>query len=82
MFAPSFLLNHLFMSFVRHDGSPQLAMLLMISGSLTNILYVYLFFHVSLTYGILGAALATGLAQPSVFSLHVFIFSFKDMAFT
>lgn len=61
MFAPCFLLNHLFMSFIRNDGSPQLSMCMMIVGSLTNMILDYLFmypFHM----GILGAALATGLA--------------------
>lgn len=74
MFAPSFLLNHLFMSFVRHDGSPQLAMLMMISGSLTNIVLDYLFMY-PLHMGILGAALATGLAPTiSVFIACLYIF--------
>ena len=61
MFAPCFLLNHLFMSFIRNDGSPQLSMCMMIVGSLTNMILDYLFmypFHM----GLLGPALATGLA--------------------
>lgn len=61
MFAPCFLLNHLFMSFIRNGGSPQLSMCMMIVGSLTNMILDYLFmypFHM----GLLGAALATGLA--------------------
>ena len=72
MFAPCFLLNHLFMSFIRNDGAPQLSMCMMIVGSFTNIILDYLFmypFHM----GILGAALATGLA-PTISVLIAMIY--------
>ena len=61
MFAPCFLLNHLFMSFIRNDGSPQLSMCMMIVGSLTNTILDYLFMY-TFHMGLLGPALATGLA--------------------
>ncbi len=61
MFAPCFLLNHLLMTFIRNDGAPQLSMLMMVIGSLSNIILDYLFMYL-LHMGIFGAALATGLA--------------------
>lgn len=33
LFAPTFLLNHLFQCFVRNDGSPSLSMVAMMIGS-------------------------------------------------
>lgn len=72
-FAPFFVLNHLFMAFLRNDGAPQLAMAVMLTGSLANILLDYLFVY-PLELGIFGAALATGLAPVLgilVASLHL-----------
>lgn len=72
-FAPFFVLNHLFMAFLRNDGAPQLAMAVMLTGSLANILLDYLFVY-PLGLGIFGAALATGLAPVLgllVASLHL-----------
>ena len=61
MFAPFFILNHTMIAFVRHDGSPQLAMAAMLLGSLSNIVLDYVFMY-PLEMGIFGAALATGIA--------------------
>lgn len=61
LFAPMFILNNLFLCFVRNDGAPQLAMLAMLVGSFSNILLDYLFMF-PLGMGMFGAALATGLA--------------------
>lgn len=72
-FAPFFVLNHLFMAFLRNDGAPRLAMAVMITGSLANILLDYLFVY-PLGLGIFGAALATGLSPVLgilVASLHL-----------
>jgi putative MATE family efflux protein len=49
-------------SFVRNDGRPKLAMISMISGSITNVILDYVFIFV-LRLGIKGAAVATGLGQ-------------------
>lgn len=59
LFSPAFILNNVFISFVRNDGQPQLAMLGMLVGSLFNIIMDYLFIF-PLGLGILGAVLATG----------------------
>ena len=71
-FAPCFILNHLFMAFIRNDGSPRLAMCTMMTGSLANIVLDYLFIY-PFGMGIFGAALATGLSPViglGVSSLH------------
>ena len=61
LFSPAFLANDVLLCLVRSDGSPQLAMLGMVGGSLSNILLDYVFIF-PLGMGILGAVLATGLA--------------------
>ncbi len=61
LFAPAFILNEIFVSFVRNDGDPTLAMLGMLGGSISNILLDYLFIF-PLNMGIFGAVLATGFA--------------------
>ena len=58
--APFFLLRHLYVSFVRNDGNPRLAMAAMLAGSIANIVLDYLFIY-PLEMGIFGAALATAL---------------------
>ena len=60
-FAPFFILNHLFMAFLRNDGRPGQAMCAMLAGSLANIVLDYLFLY-PLDLGMAGAALATGLS--------------------
>ncbi|MDE6846196.1 MAG: MATE family efflux transporter [Lachnospiraceae bacterium] len=61
LFSPAFMLNDVFICFVRNDGKPKLAMTAMLTGSLSNILLDYLFIF-PLQMGILGAVLATGFA--------------------
>lgn len=60
-FAPAFILNDIFLCFVRNDGSEQLAMIGMLVGSLANVFLDYLFIF-PLNMGIFGAILATGLS--------------------
>lgn len=61
LFAPAFLFNNVILAFVRNDGNPRLAMTAMLSGSLANIIFDYIFIF-PLNMGILGAVLATGTA--------------------
>lgn len=63
-FAPLFLLNDTLLPFVRNDGAPQLAMAAMVVSSFMNILGDWLFVF-GFGWGMLGAALATGLS-PAV----------------
>lgn len=63
-FGPCFLLSHLLTWMIRADGHPKLAMGMMVSGSVTNLVLDYLFLN-PLNLGMAGAALATGLA-PAV----------------
>lgn len=71
-FAPFFVLNNIVLAFVRNDGSPQLSMCAMLTGSFSNILLDYVFMY-PLGMGMFGAAFATGLAPVislAVLSLH------------
>jgi putative MATE family efflux protein len=61
LFAPMFMLNNVLLCFVRNDGAPQLSMLAMIGGSLSNIILDYVFIF-PCKMGIFGAVFATGLA--------------------
>lgn len=72
-FSPFFILNQIVGAFVRNDGAPRLAMAAMILGSLSNILFDYVFIF-PLNMGIFGAAFATGVSP--VLSLAVLSFHF------
>lgn len=61
IFAPAFLMNDIFLCFVRNDGGPQLSMTAMLIGSFSNILLDYIFIF-PLKMGIFGAILATGIS--------------------
>ena len=70
--APFFILNNLVLAFVRNDGNPQLAMMAMLSSSLFNIIFDYLFVF-PINMGMAGAALATVLSPVvslAILSLH------------
>ena len=64
LFSPAFLLNDITICFVRNDGSPRLAMLAMLGGSLSNVVLDYVFIF-PCQMGIFGAVFATGLAPVS-----------------
>lgn len=73
LFAPAFLMNDIFICFVRNDGAPGLSMTAMVTGSLSNILLDYILIF-PCGMGILGAVLATGLApiiSMGILSRHV-----------
>ncbi|MCX7885046.1 MAG: MATE family efflux transporter [Caloramator sp.] len=59
--------------FLRNDGAPKLAMIAMISGSLTNILLDYIFIF-KFKWGIKGAAIATGLGEFISMSISIIYF--------
>lgn len=61
LFAPAFIMNDIFICFVRNDGSPDLSMMAMFIGSIFNIIFDYIFIF-PLNMGIFGAVLATGIA--------------------
>lgn len=60
-FSIPFILNTIVVCFVRNDKNPKLAMIAMITGSLSNVVLDYLFIY-PLKMGMFGAALATGFA--------------------
>lgn len=74
-FAPCFLLNNIFLAFVRNDKAPQLAMAGMLFGSLANIVMDYIFIF-PLNMGMFGAAFATGTA-PVVSMIVLLIHKMK-----
>lgn len=61
LFSPAFMMNVLMQSFVRNDGYPQVAMMGVLVGNLVNIVLDYVFIF-TFGLGMLGAALATGVA--------------------
>lgn len=61
LFSPLFVVNNILIAFVRNDNNPKLAMAGMVTASLANILFDYIFLF-TLEMGMFGAALATGLA--------------------
>ncbi|MGN0596581.1 MAG: MATE family efflux transporter [Ruminiclostridium sp.] len=63
-FAPAFIINNIITPFVRNDGAPGLAMAAMLSGSVSNVIFDYIFIF-PCKMGMFGAALATGFA-PAV----------------
>ena len=71
-FSPAFTISNLLVCFIRNDGNPNLAMVAMLTGSLSNIVLDYVFIF-PMGMGMFGAALATG-ASPvisiAVLSLH------------
>ncbi|MCZ0702904.1 putative MATE family efflux protein [Natronobacillus azotifigens] len=62
LFIPFFLLSFAFSFFLKLDGKPVATVMVMLSGTLTNIVLDY-FFVAKLGMGIKGAALATGISQ-------------------
>ena len=71
-FSPAFILNNIIICFVRNDGSPNLSMAGMITGSLANIVLDYIFIF-PLNMGIFGAVIATGFSpiiSIAVLSVH------------
>lgn len=78
LFSPMFIGNDILLCFVRNDGAPQLSMLAMLAGSLSNIVLDYIFIF-PLRMGIFGAVLATGIAPMiSLSILSVFFIRGKN----
>lgn len=72
LFSCAFMINNILVCFIRNDGSPQLSMAAMLTGSFSNIVLDYVFIF-PMGLGMFGAALATGLApvlSMLVLSLH------------
>lgn len=71
-FAPFFILNNIYLAFVRNDGNPKLPMAGMLIGSFSNVVLDYIFIF-PLQWGMFGAAFATGLAPVisiGILSIH------------
>jgi len=73
--SPLFILNNMFITFLRNDNGPKLAMIGMIIGALCNIILDYLFIF-PFGWGLQGAALATA-TSPAV-SLLISLFHLKN----
>lgn len=58
LFTPFFMLNYIVSAFVRNDNAPSLAMIATVAGSLSNIVFDYIFMF-PMKMGLAGAALAT-----------------------
>lgn len=70
LFSPAFLMNDVFLCFVRNDGSPQISTTAMMLGSFANIVLDYIFIF-PMQMGIFGAVFATGLSP--VISISVML---------
>lgn len=64
LFTPFFMMNYVFSAFVRNDNAPSLAMIATMAGSLSNIVFDYVFMF-PMGMGLAGAALATA-ASPVI----------------
>lgn len=73
-FSPFFILNNIFLAFVRNDNNPTLSMNATLISSMANITLDYIFMF-PLGLGMFGAVLATGLSP--VLSLMILMFHFK-----
>ena len=71
LFSSFFIMNNIFVAFVRNDNHPKVAMLGMIIGSFGNIVLDYVFIF-PLQMGMLGAALATVTAPAVGLSLMIY----------
>jgi putative MATE family efflux protein len=70
LFSPVFVANNILFAFVRNDNNPKLAMAGMVTASIANIIFDYIFLF-PMDLGMFGAALATCLA----FTLSLIIVS-------
>ncbi|WP_291650166.1 MATE family efflux transporter [Clostridium sp.] len=71
-FSTVFIINNIMTAFIRNDNEPNLAMIAMILGSLSNIVLDYIFIF-PFKLGMFGAALATGttpILSLFILSLH------------
>ena len=64
LFTPFFMMNYVVSAFVRNDNAPSTAMIGTLAGSLSNILFDYIFMF-PMQMGLKGAALATA-ASPII----------------
>ncbi|WP_242961482.1 MATE family efflux transporter [Peptostreptococcus faecalis] len=82
LFAPAFIMNHIFMCFIRNDGNPKLAMTASLIGNFSNIFLDWLFIF-PFGMGMFGAIFATGLAPviSILFMLSQTIKSSKKIEF-
>lgn len=64
LFAPLFILNNTYITFLRNDNNPKLAMFALIIGGIMNIILDYIFIF-PLNMGLRGAAIATAVS-PAV----------------
>ena len=73
-FSTVFIINNIMTAFIRNDNAPNLAMLAMILGTLSNVVLDYIFIY-PFKLGMFGAALATGttpILSLIILSLHFF----------
>lgn len=75
LFSPLFILNNMFITFLRNDNNPKLAMVALLTGGLCNIILDYIFIF-PFGWGLTGAALATA-TSPAV-SMLLSLFHLKS----
>ncbi|MEG1630490.1 MAG: MATE family efflux transporter [Erysipelotrichaceae bacterium] len=77
-FSFAFFFNHHLICTIRNDGAPKLAMIAMLSGNITNIIFDYLFIY-EFNMGLFGAAIATCFSPVvSIIILSSYLFKKKN----
>lgn len=77
LFSPFFMMNYIFSSFVRNDNDPSLAMVATMTGSLSNIVFDYVFMFI-FGWGLEGAAAATAASPILSIAICLIHFAKKD----
>lgn len=72
-FAPAYMLSYSFETLIKTDGYPKLATIYVTCGALLNCVLDYLMVLVW-DWGVMGAALATGISQATVIVLYLWHF--------
>lgn len=72
-FAPAYMLSYSFETLIKTDGYPKLATIYVTCGALLNCVLDYLMVLVW-GWGVMGAALATGISQATVIVLYLWHF--------
>lgn len=80
IFTPAFMLNNLLSSFIRNDNNPSLAMKAVVTSSILNTIFDYIFIY-PCNMGMFGAAIATAVSPIIAIAILSTHFIFKKNSF-
>lgn len=81
LFIPFYITSYNFEVLIKADGYPKKAIITTVAGATTNILLDYVFV-ILFSWGIKGAAIATGMAQVMTFSVYLIHFISSKSGFS